>query len=179
MFQCRRLERFTVAPNVTGLVNIATIADYSAFRTAIYKTIVLRESKNNTACNFFVVGVVTYCSLLSGAKSRQICIAPADLTWSRVVAGMGKLYGKRKISMSTYFDGVSFSTKSNTESSQQGTSKPVGMSSSSPSKKKIPTLKNGALPWNATGTYLIMYCYTRPLTFQIQCRLLMEQGLSG
>ncbi|KIM71746.1 hypothetical protein PILCRDRAFT_8709 [Piloderma croceum F 1598] len=107
-----------------------------------------RETNSTTPCLFYTVGIVSHSDLVTGQNSHQICIVPTDLSWSRVTAVMGMLFEQKKLAISTFKNGVSFSTlkRKDTGANQQLSS--LGMSTPSFSKAPMSRSRNTPLPYN-------------------------------
>lgn len=105
---------------------------------------IMLQRNLRTACVFCTVGTVVHSSLLSGENSRQISVSPADLTWSRVVGVVARLYGVSKIRFTTSRGGLVFSTSAR----DQANVLPPGHS--------IPhSIRNATLPWHQNGMDMV------------------------
>jgi hypothetical protein len=135
-----------------NLINIGT-CDYTRLHArGKYRSVMPRETDSGTPSLFYTVGIVSHSDLLTGQKSHQICIVPTDLSWTRVTAVMGMVFGQRKLAMSAFKNGVSFSTlKQKVTGTTQGLSS-LGMSTPSFSKAPMSRSRNAPLPYNCDGT---------------------------
>ncbi|KZT29858.1 hypothetical protein NEOLEDRAFT_1055446 [Neolentinus lepideus HHB14362 ss-1] len=59
---------------------------------------------------FFIVGKCQFSSVTHGDRSRQVSLAPLDLTWPRLAANIGAAFGKKKLFVTTFYNGITFST---------------------------------------------------------------------
>jgi hypothetical protein len=81
--------------------------------------------------------------MFSKHPSHQICVIPSDITWARSAAALGCLFKQHKLRLSTFKNGISFSTlkpKDNKFSTKQFSS--AGMSTGSSSSKSFSTSNN-------------------------------------
>jgi hypothetical protein len=150
-FMRSRIESFVVGPSYTNLVNIAT-CDHTRFHTAgKYRSVVHRESKGGTPSLFYTVGVVSHSDLVTGSNSHQICVIPSDLSWTRIAAVMGMVFKQKKLGLSAFKGGISFSTLKRKENSTNPPMSSLGIST--PSFSKAPMARsNVPLPYNCHGT---------------------------
>jgi hypothetical protein len=147
-----RIESFVVGPSYENLVNIAT-CDYTRFHTTgKYRSVILHESKGGAPCLFYTVGVVSHSDLVTGNNSHQICIVPTDLSWNRIAAVMGKFFKQKRLALSAFKNGVSFSTLKRKDSSANQPMNSLGISTPSFSKAPMARSRNVPLPYNCDGT---------------------------
>lgn len=142
-----RLENFIVAPISSTLVNLGT-CDPDKFRpTGKYNTVMLTSNSRGRATLFFLVGIVSHSQMFTGINGRQLCIVPSDITWNRALAAMGCFFHQRKLALSTFKNGVSFSTLKKTAADTPGRKLSMaGMSSTSTSAFTESSNRNGPLP---------------------------------
>ena len=145
-----RVEKFIIGPSTGNLVNIAT-CDPTAYSTVgRYHTVMSRNNVTGNATLFYTVGVVSHSDLVTSNKSHQICIVPSDLTWNRIAAVMGAIFGQKRLALSVFRNGVSFSTLKWTEkTSATQTLNTLGMSASTSTSRA-----NAPLPYNAKSRFL-------------------------
>ena len=156
-----RVENFVVGPSTANLVNIATCNpnDYSC--VGKYHTVMSRNNTTGNATLFYTVGVVSHSDLVTSNKSHQICIVPSDLIWSRIAAVMGAIFHQKRLALSVFRNGISFSTLKWTEKNPHTqTFNTLGMSTSSTSRANAP------LPYNAKSRLLPTSLY-KPLPYII------------
>jgi hypothetical protein len=141
----RRLEHFTVAASLPNLVNLAT-CNPSDFMTVSKYQCVKFKTKPKTAALFLVIGIVSHSKMFSKRPGHQICVIPSDITWAHSAAVLGCLFKQRKLGLSTFKNGISFSTlklKDNKFSTKQFSSASMSMGSSS---SKSFSTSNNPLP---------------------------------
>jgi hypothetical protein len=147
-----RIESFVVGPSYTNLINIGT-CDYTRLHArGKYRSVIPRESNSTTPCLFYTVGVVSHSDLMTGQKSHQICIVPTDLSWTRVTAVMGMVFGQKKLALSAFKNGVSFSTLKQKDVGTTQRLSSLGMSTPSFSKAPMSHSRNVPLPFDCDGT---------------------------
>jgi hypothetical protein len=147
-----RIEGFVVGPSYESLVNIST-CDYTRFHTAgKYQSVMLRESRTSTPSLFYTVGVVSHSGLVTGQNSHQICVIPTDLSWTRIAAVMGMFFKQKKLALSAFKSGISFSTLKRKEDSTTQPMSSLGISTPSFSKAPIARSRNVPLPYDCNGT---------------------------
>jgi len=112
------------------------MADPSYFKMNTRDYIVFNREPNDVA-SFFTVGVVQHSGLISGDRTRQICIAPPRETWPRTSAFIGNVMRQRRLFFQSYRRGLSFSTWAISRDSQTGHAKGVS------SAKPLSTLGHG------------------------------------
>jgi hypothetical protein len=146
-----RIESFVVGPSYDNLVNIGT-CDYTRFHTAgKYRSIMLCESKGGTPSLFYTVGIVSHSDLVTGNNSHQICVVPTDLSWARIAAVMGMFFKQKKLALSAFKNGISFSTLKRKDSASLPMSS-LGISTPSFSKVPMAHSRNVPLPLNCNST---------------------------
>ena len=156
-----RVEKFLVGPSTSNLVNIATCDPTAYCPVGRYHTVMARNNTRGNASLFYTVGVVSHSDLLTGNKSHQICIVPSDLAWNRIAAVMGTIFGQKKLALSVFRTGISYSTlKWKEKTSTNQTLNTLGMSSSSSSS---PSTSNAPLAYNTKSTFLPICLLLRSL----------------
>src|ERR1700689_3967796 len=106
------------------------------------------EPNSTTPILFYTVGFVSHSDLLTGKNSHQICIVPTNLSWTHITAVMGMSFKQKKLALSTFKNGVSFSTlKCKDDSTTQWLSS-FGMFTPSFSKGPTSRSRNVPLPYD-------------------------------
>ena len=140
-----------MGPSYDNLVNIGT-CDYTCFHTAgKYWSVMLRESKGGTPSLFYTVGIVSHFDLVTSNNSHQICVVPTDLSWARIAAVMGMFFKQKKLALSAFKNGISFSTLKHKDSASLPMSS-LGISTPSFFKAPMAHSQNVPLPYNYNDT---------------------------
>jgi hypothetical protein len=106
-----RVEKFLIGPSTNNLVNIAT-CDPTAYSTVgRYHTVMSRNNATSNTTLFYTVGIVSHSNLVTSNKSHQICIVPSDLTWNRIAAVMGTIFGQKRLALSVFFSTLKWTEK--------------------------------------------------------------------
>ena len=129
-----------VAPNVPGLINVATVTNFNLFEgphPSKFGQIMMKNNKR-VLCVFFSGGVITRCNLLTGDRNRQIYVAPISLMWSRTLASLGKMVSLKHVAIAMYMNDISYSMKMKMDPNRQrGVSGGRKFNTSGPSGKTI------------------------------------------
>jgi len=148
-----RIEKFLVGPSTNNLINIATCEPtaYSAYSR--YHTMMSRNNVTGNVSLFYTVGVISHSDLVTGSRSHQICVVPSDLAWNRIAAVMGIIFGQRKLALSVFCNGISFSTLKWTErTSANQTLNTLGMSTSASTSRSA---SNAPLPYSTRSKFFL------------------------
>ena len=146
-------EKFRVGPSTSNLVNIATCKSTAYSAVGRYHTVMSRNNITGGASLFYTVGVVSHSDLVTGSKSHQICVMPSDLAWNRIAAVMGAIFGQKKLALSVFHNGISYSTLKWTErTSANQTLNTLGMSTSASTSRSA---SNAPLSYHTRSKFFL------------------------
>lgn len=103
----RRLAKIATTVGTGKLVNAGLMPNITEFYTRGSSNLVHLYDKPAKLCAF---GTMQFSSARSGERARQVCIAPESFHWQRLVANLGLLFGTKILGVSSFRNGVSFST---------------------------------------------------------------------
>jgi hypothetical protein len=148
-----RVEKFLVGPSTSNLVNIATCKSTTYSAVGRYHTVMSRNNITGSMSLFYTVGIVSHSDLVTGSKSHQICVMPSDLAWNRIAAVMGAIFGQKKLALSVFHNGISYSTLKWTErTSTNQTLNTLGMSTSASTSQSA---SNVPLSYNTRSKFFL------------------------